>query len=121
MAAAANGGLAFPEDNAPSRSSNNNGGSIRKSFRKSISRASRGRADDRPPPVPDLPPTLHLSLDLGDAPSATPIQSKATSAANATSSAAVSTKASASPAAALALSASASFAETDRRYAARQA
>ncbi|KAK0559845.1 hypothetical protein OC844_004141 [Tilletia horrida] len=129
--------------------------SLRKSLRKSISRATR-RTEEPPPPVPDLPPTLTLPLDIdptspianGHDSLLSPVQapptrrSKSSSSSNtsisngrapglaAPTAAAAAAAAGAaggsagngaSPAAALALSASASFAETDRKYAARQA
>ncbi|CAD6890727.1 unnamed protein product [Tilletia laevis] len=147
-----------------------NGSSLRKTLRRSISRASVRKSGVPPPPVPDLPPTLTLPLDID--PSAPPTAATATTStpnglphpflnspsqsqaqsqprrpklgthtfsSNSGNNTRVPTGLTApasgasnnnnnsgsnngaSPAAALALSASASFAESDRRYLARQA
>ncbi|KAE8231237.1 hypothetical protein CF326_g3754 [Tilletia indica] len=128
--------------------------SLRKSLRRSISRSIRRTDDQPPPPVPDLPPTLTLPLDIDpSSPTSTPNglpSSTSTTSSNGfsastrrpklsssqshqsqsqqqrtasglTAPATSSSSSASSPAAALALSASASFAESDRRYLARQA
>ncbi|KAL9937561.1 hypothetical protein V8E36_003970 [Tilletia maclaganii] len=132
--------MASPASGLAGMSPDDRQNSIRKSFRKSISRATR-RVEEPPPPVPDLPPTLTLPLDIdpsspisdsngsllspGSGPPRRSKSSGTSSIAGPRMAAGLTAPApssnGASPAAALALSASASFAESDRKYAARQA